>query len=248
MALREGARRSIRRFIAITVRIQWLMHHAHRCSPNRATISLRHADLDVPAASRGVLPSLLRNDGSAPRWRSSLAIARLPADAAICRAVTPWSYRETHMRRIRSKERRDRGPWHLSRSRLTFVSSMIAPESRRIRTHPSLPDATAPIRAVGVKGCDHAYTIRVSAPSNWLLWRRRYAGATSAAAAEAYRRRRRGRLHEALRTSQLSLVPFACQLTLPPRPISCLSSASFPFAAANHKASPIESLIASAAP
>ena len=51
----------------------------------------------------------------------------------------------------------------------------------------------------------------------------------------------------AARTSQL-LPALACQLTLPPRPISCLSSASFPFAAANHKASPIESLIASAAP
>jgi hypothetical protein len=38
-----------------------------------------------------------------------------------------------------------------------------------------------------------------------------------------------------------------CQLTFPPRSISRLSSASSPFIAASYTASPIESLIASAA-
>jgi hypothetical protein len=51
----------------------------------------------------------------------------------------------------------------------------------------------------------------------------------------------------AARTSQL-LPALACQLTLPPCRISCQSFSSSPSAAANHKASPIESLIASAPP
>jgi hypothetical protein len=151
------------------------------------------------------------------------------------------------------------------RSRLTLLAFTVAPDLRRSRTHPSCPFFEAIIRAVSPQSWTHTRAILKGqrgetkghagvrrAPCSWAVGkmapcRAGAAGATEDrgdddAGAHARHKRRRTNIPSGL-----------CQLTLPPRLISRLSSASSPSLAASYTALPSssssssESLIASAA-
>ena len=156
--------------------------------------------------------------------------------------------------------------WGRARSWLTSVAlTSIASDSRRSRTHPSCPYNEAVIRAVRPYSWTHTRAtmkgqmgehagVRRAPPRHCaarraagLVWENGAVSGGRCLVGEGDRSNRGGdgagahARHMRRRTSGL------CQLTLPPRSISRLSSASLPSLAACHTALPIESLIASAA-